>query len=183
MSDYDDEYEPATPTVSIDAALTLNTPTLDLNASVGGRTLADLIVRQALSKLAKGDAWPYLSDRVRKITDEEIRNHVAGLLKDALNSDLRRTNSYGEQQGEPTTLRTLIAEEAKSALTQVTDNYRGPRETVIGKLVREEVERSLKAELAVVIKEEREKVVAAVRVQAAQLIAEAVTAGVGQKSA
>lgn len=180
---YDEDDDDCTPTVAIEATLTLNTPVLDLNATVGRQTLADLIVHQALDKLAKGEYWNSLAKRVQDIAAEEIRGHVAELLKDALNGDLRRTNSYGEQQGEPTTLRTLIAEEAKKALTQVTDNYRGPRETVIGKLVREEVERSLKAELGVVIQEEREKVVAAVRKQAAQLIAEAVTAGVGQKSA
>lgn len=179
--DDEDDYEPATPTVAVEAALTLNTPALDLNATVGRQTLADLICQEALRKLAKGSDWISLKERVQNVTDEEIRAQVTALIADALNGDLRRTNTYGEQHGEPTTLRTLIAEEAKRTLTQVTDNYRGPRETVIGKLVREEVEKSLKAELADVIKDEREKVVAAVRKQAGQIIAEAVTKGVGQK--
>lgn len=180
---YDDDYdyEPSTPAVSIDASLILKTPALDLNTPVGSKTLADLICRHALDKLANGSEWPYMKDRVRTITDEEIRSHVTGLIADALNSDLRRTNTFGEPHGEPTTLRTLISEEAKKQLTSLSDRYNGPRETPIGKLVREEVERALKAELAEAIKQEREKVVAAVREKAGQLIAEAVAKGVGGK--
>jgi uncharacterized membrane protein YheB (UPF0754 family) len=176
--DYDDEDE-YTPIVAVEAALTLNTPTLDLNAKVGRQTVADLICQQALAKLAKRPEWDTLKDRVRVITDEQIREHVTGLIADALNGDLRRTNTYGEPSGEPTTLRTLIAEEAKRTLTQLTDNYRGPRETVIGKLVREEVEKAMKAELVEAIAAEKTKVVTAVREKAGQLIAEAVTAGIG----
>lgn len=174
--DYDDD--PSIPNISIDAALVLKTPELDLATKVGGSTLADLIVREALRKLAKGDQWTGLNRRVREITDEEIRNHVTGLIADALNGDLRRTNSYGEQYGEPTTLRTLIAEEAKTALTRTASDGYGRGDTVIGKLVREHVTAAMKKELAEAIKEEREKVVAAVREQAGQIIAEAVTKGV-----
>lgn len=178
---YEDGYEPDAPTVSLDAELVLKTPSLSLDTPVGGRTLADLVCRAALNKLAKGPEWDNLNDRVRKITDEEIRAHVTELLKDALTGDLRRTNTYGEPHGEPTTLRTLISEEARRALTALTDNYRGPRETVVGKLVREEVERALKTELVEAIADEKTKVVAAVRAKAGQLIAEAVTKGVGGK--
>jgi hypothetical protein len=180
MSHYDYDDEPGTPHVNIGAELRLNMPELDLNATVGGQTLADVICREALRKLAKGDSWNSLAKRVQDITDEEIRNHVTALIADALNGDLRRTNSYGEPTGEPTTLRSLIGEEAKTALTRSTDGYnRG--ETVIGKLVREQVTQAMKAELAEAIKEERAKVVAAVHEQAGQIIAEAVTKGVGGK--
>jgi hypothetical protein len=179
MSDYDyDDDEPVTPTVSIDAALHLTTPTLDLNAKVGRQTLADLICQQALAKLAKGEPWNSLAKRVQDVTDEEIRAHVTGLLAEALNGDLRRTNSYGEPTGEPTTLRSMIGEEAKKALTRSTDGYnRG--ETVLQKLVREQVAQAMKTELSEAIKEERAKVVAAVRDKAGQIIAEAITAGIG----
>lgn len=184
MSDYDDDYdyEPGTPTVSIDAALVLKTPTLDLNTQVGSGTLADLICRQALDKLAKGEPWNNLAKRIEQITTEEIRAHVVDLLKDAITGDIRRTNTYGEPYGEPTTLRAVIGEEAKTALTRSVDGY-GQRQTVLQKLVREQIEQAMKAELSEAIAEERAKVVAAVRTQAAKLIAEAVTIGVGQKSA
>jgi hypothetical protein len=179
--DEDDfDYEPSTPTISIDAALVLNTPALDLGATVGGQTLADVIVRHALDKLAQGDPWNNLAKRVQDITDEEIRAHVADTIREALNGDLRRTNSYGEPYGEPTTLRALIGQEAKTTLTRDSGEY-GRRETVLQKLIREEVGNAFRKELSDVIAKEREKVVAAVREQAGQLIAEAVTKGVGGK--
>ncbi|MEU8035691.1 hypothetical protein [Streptosporangium sp. NPDC049078] len=182
MSSYDDDYDE--PKVYIDATLNLTTPDLNLDTKVssnysGTSTLAELICRQALDKLAKGPAWDDLAKRVREITTEEIRAHVTALIKDAMTGDLRRTNTYGEPYGEPTTLRTLIAEEAKTALTRPSD--RSSRTTVLQELVRNEVVAAMRAELSTAIADERAKVVAAVRTQAAQLIAEAVTAGVGQK--
>ena len=180
MSDYEYDYDdaPGVPHVNIGAELHLNMPELDLDAPVGGQKLADVICREALRKLAKGPEWDSLKDRVRAITDEEIRNHVTDAIRDALNGEIRRTNMYGEPQGEPTTLRALIGQEATKALGKDSGGY-PHRETVLQKLIREQVEAALKAELAEAIKEERAKVVAAVREQAGQLIAEAVTKGVG----
>lgn len=180
MHDYDYDDGPGVPHVNIGAELHVNAPTLDLNASVGGgRTLADLIVRSALDRLVKDDPWSTVEDRVQRIRDEEIRDHVKAVIAEVLEGDLRRTNSFGEPVGKPTTLRELIVEEARQILIRRDDSYPRNGETVIGKLVREQVEVAFKKELSGVIAEEKAKVVAAVRESAADLIAKAVTEGIG----
>ena len=173
------EYEPGTPHVTIGAELHLATPELDLSASGGRDQEPDLIVNAAVGKLAKNPEWEGIQDRVRRIRDEEIRIHVSGLIEDALTAGLRKTNTYGEPYGEPTTLRTLIGEEVRSALAKAADRY-GSRESIVRKLVREEVDKALRKELSEAIAEEKAKVVAAVRGQAAELIAKAVTEGIGR---
>ncbi len=176
--EYDDEDGPGTPRVEVAAELRLNAPTLDLNAKVGGGTVADLIVKAALAKLVKGDEWNTVKDRVREITDEEIRAHAKTQIAEALNGGIRKTNTFGEPYGEPTTLRALIAEEVKAELAKAGDPYRS-KDSTVRKIVREQVAAAFKTELAEAVAEEKAKVVAAVRASAADLIAQAVAAGVG----
>ena len=145
-------------------------------------TLADRVAEAIVQRLANDrDNWSSLRERVTAIRDEEIRAHVAPLVADAIMAGVQATNAFGEPSGPPKMLRDLILERAKEQLkAPAGDMYDRRRETWVEKLVREQVEKVLRAELEAAIKDEKEKVVAAVRLQAADLIAQAVAKGVGR---
>lgn len=179
MHEYDYDEGPGVPHVEIGAELHVSVPTLDLDAKVGGgRTVADLIVQAALAKLVKGDYWNTVKQRVERLTEEEIRDHAKTLIGEALDGGIRKTNTYGEPVGEPTTLRSIISGEVSKQLSKAADPYHS-KDSVVHKIVREQVEIMLKKELAEAIAEEKAKVVGTVREKAADLIAKAIAEGVG----
>lgn len=170
---------------TIEAELNITTPQLELSTIVdrdyeGNEvTLADKICKSAVSRLAKDASWNGLTVRVHRIRDEEIRRQVGEIVAEAISADVRRTNSFGEPTGDAKTLREVIVEEARAALTKPVDPYDRGRGTLLQKIIREEIGAAFRKELVEVVAEERAKVVAAVRAQAADLIARAVVEGVG----
>jgi hypothetical protein len=170
---------------AIKAELNITTPDLDLSMVVDHGhegepvTLADKICKSAVSKLAKGSEWNGIRNRVEQIKTEEIRRYVGDLITETVSADVRRTNTFGEPLGEPKTLREVIVEEAKRLINEPADRYNPDRGTVLGKLVRDEVSRAIRVELAEALAAEKAKVVAAIRAQAADLIAQAVSQGIG----
>lgn len=175
--------------------ITVNVDSVDLTSVVGGKTvhydeetgdyitedqtLADLVSEQIVRRITKDDEWPHLRTRVTDIRDEEIRSRVAPAVEAVMAEPIRKTNTYGEATGASTTMRELILDEAKKYMEKPADQYSRNGGTVLQKWVREEVEKTIKTELAAVLADEKAKVVAAVRAQASTLIAEAVKRGLG----
>jgi hypothetical protein len=145
------------------------------------QTLADAIAEQVAHDLRKDEEWNPLRKRVLDIQTEEIHEQIRPIVAAAITEPIQRTNEYGRPIGEAITLAELIAKEVKAYLTQPTgDNYSRNRIPRVQQFIAEAVDKALKAELAEVIKEEKAKVVAAVRAKAADLIATAVREGIGR---
>lgn len=162
--------------------ITITDLTLDTVVGAGYEeaiTLADMIVNQAAKELAKSADYHTIQERIRNVRAEVIRERVAAEVEAALVAEVQQTNEFGESSGPPTTLRALIAKAAKDAVTmRGRGSYGNP--TPLEQTIRDEVDRALLAELAATVKAEKEKVVAAVRAKAADLIAQAVKEGVGR---
>lgn len=141
-------------------------------------TLGDLVVAELAQRFMQTDDWSTLRRRIREIRDEEIRTQVTPMIAEAVAKPIQRTSSYGTPVGEPISMREVVIEEARKVMQVVKEPHSRNAEPIGRKLIREMVEKEMRAELGEAIKDEREKVVAAVRAQAADLITEAVTKGV-----
>jgi hypothetical protein len=144
------------------------------------RTLADVIADKVTRKLTAESYYGDLKRRVTAIRDEEIREAIEPIITEAISGEIQKTNSFGEPTGKSTTIRELIMSEARTLLTKSADSYGRGSETVLQKWVREQIAAAFTKELAAVVAQEKEKVVAAVRAKAADLIADAVKQGVGR---
>lgn len=143
-------------------------------------TVADMVVDRIVSRLVGSNDMPDLYRRVASIRDDVIREHLQPLISAALNKPVQKTNEYGRPRGEPIPLTELILTEVKSYLGKPLDRNIGRTETVVQKLIREEVERALLTELRDVIAEEKKRIVAAMRSKAAGIIAATIEAGLGR---
>lgn len=141
-------------------------------------TLGEAVADRIAERLTKDDRYPTLRDEVLQLRKEEVLRRLEPIVTEAINRPVQRTNTFGDVVGGPTSLTDLIVKEARDYLSK-SDGYSN-RETVLQKTVREAVDKAIKKELAAVVAEEKEKVVAAVRAKAAELIAEAVKQGVGR---
>lgn len=144
------------------------------------QTLGDAIAAELTEQLMKTDDWRGVKGLVKQIREEEIRAAVQAEIAEALTTTVPITNTYGEATGKTTTIRALIADMAKEALTKKADGY-GSGESVVRKVLREQVDRALAEELLATVKEERTKVVAAVRGKTAELLAKALEQGLGAR--
>lgn len=154
----------------------------------GGRsmTIADLVAEKLADRLVADNTGYYntLHQRVDHRINELISDRVAPMIDEAMTKPLRKTNAYGEPiSGTETTMRELIVGAATAWLEKsaAVDSYDRNRQTKAQMLVNEAVGKALTKELSTVIAAEREKVVAAVRAQAADIIARSVVAGIGGK--
>lgn len=144
-------------------------------------TIGHLVAGKVFAELKKDERWGGIKGRFLEIRDEEIRKAVEPIVAEAIAGPVQQTNLYGEPTGKTTSIRELIVAEASKLLTKSADNYnRGQGETVLQKFVREQIAVAFTKELAAVVAKEKEKVVAAVRAKAADLIADAVKQGVGR---
>ncbi|MGH3381876.1 MAG: hypothetical protein ACRDP6_44825 [Actinoallomurus sp.] len=164
----------------------VNVTGVDLATVTGGygpdgepTTLGDLVVAEIARQYMRTDDLSDLHRQIRMVRDEVIRERVTPMIEEAVSRPIQRTGSYGDPIGEPVSMREVVVDEARKVL-QGTPNgsYGRDREPIGRKLIREMVEKELRDELADAIKDERQKVVDAVRGQAAELITEAVTKGV-----
>ncbi|HEX6873025.1 MAG TPA: hypothetical protein VF163_18155 [Micromonosporaceae bacterium] len=166
---------------------------IDLNTVMGERydpesdrrvplTLADAIVDNAVRLLVTSPTkgWSSLQSQIESIRTELIRERVAAEIETALTSPFERTNHYGERTGKTTTLREEIVKLASEALKVDTRNSFSRELTAAQRVIRDEVDKAMVAELKAAVANEKEKVVAAVRAKAAELIADAVKQGVGR---
>jgi hypothetical protein len=143
------------------------------------RTVGEAVAEQVAAALMKTDEYRLLKHRVLEIRDEEIRAQVKPIVEKAITTSIQPTNGYGRPVGQPVSLEEVIVKEAHAYLTK-RDGYGDRSVSVVQKVVSDAVEKAIKTELARAIVEEKEKVVAAVRAKAADLIATAVKEGVGR---
>lgn len=140
-------------------------------------TLGEAVAKHVAEEAMKDDSYRTLRREVLEVRTEEVRRQLEPVVAEAIASPVKRTNQFGEEVGDATTLNALIVKEARELLAKRDDYGRG--NTLLQRTVRAEVEKALRSELAEVLKEEKEKVVAAVRASAAELISEAVKRGIG----
>ena len=143
------------------------------------QTLADAIIEHAVEELWKRPEASDIVRRVAQIRDEVIRERVNAEVEAALTGPFTKTNAYGEPTGQTTTLREEIARIAAQAVNTGGNSY-SREQTAAEKVIRSEVNVALDRELKEVVKQEKDKVVAAVRAKAADLIAQAVREGIGR---
>jgi hypothetical protein len=170
--------------------ITVNVDHVDLTSIIGSRrvgtsyedeheepfTLADAIAEKVAADLRKDNHWPDLKTRVAQIRDEEIREHLRPIVADAVAAPIKRTNVYGEPTGQQVTLIEHIVTEAQAMLNRPVDGSRS--QTLVQKLIREQVDRALVAELRAAVTDEKTKVIAAIRNKAAELLTEAIKQGI-----
>jgi hypothetical protein len=178
---------------------------LTVNVDVGGLTL-DAVVGTHTVWVAGGEDWePYREEQpmtlldavvdrlvqglltdstvvgaVRKVRDEVVKELVGDAVRTALAEPFTPTTAYGEQAGEPTTLRGVIVQLAEKALTLRVkrEGYsQSTPETLAELVIRQGVDSALVKELKAAVDAERAKVVAAMREQGAALIARMLEAG------
>lgn len=142
------------------------------------KTLADLVAEKLAARLTKDDQYPRLRELVDRIRTEEIQAAIKPAIEAAIAKPIRKTNSWGESTGQETTLTELVVSEVRNVLEK-RDSYDRAAPTFVQKIIRDEVTRALSQELKEAIAAEKTKVVAAVRAQAAELIAESVRKGIG----
>lgn len=149
--------------------------------SKGTETIGHLVASKLAAEAMKDDSFKSLKARVADLRNEEIRAQLKPIVEAAISAPIQRTNEYGHPMGQPTTLHEVIVKEVHAYLTKsVDDGYNRTRITAAQKFVKDAVDQVVKKELAEAVAEEKTKVVAAVRAQAAQLIADAVKQGVGR---
>jgi hypothetical protein len=141
----------------------------------GQETIGDRVVRQLVSTAVKGDNWKSFQKRVEEIRDSMIREAVATEIEAALSKPFTRTNQWGEPQGEETTLRQVLAEEAKRALSFARKggySYDVPEEfKPLHRVIQVEAANAVSALLKKEIAEETERIRESIRTQAAALVA------------
>lgn len=121
-------------------------------------TLGDAVIRQLVDKTLRTGTWKGVIERIQTIRDEEIRAQVAPVIAEALSADIHRTNTYGEKAGQTTTLRELIAAEAKRYLAEPSDSYSRNKGTRLQAEVRKAVTAAFQDEIAGAVKEVRDAV-------------------------
>lgn len=143
--------------------------------------LRDLILSRAASMLIDRNRAElmHFNNRLKEITDEEIRAHIRPALEDAMERALHPTDFMGVKRKdvEPITLREFIVQKATVELKQGSDNSRhlhsGSRTSVIEEIISKHVSRALMEELMEPMKVATDEVASAVRAEAATILAEA----------
>lgn len=113
-----------------------------------------------------------------RVRADVIRELVTPIIAEAINGPVFKTNTYGEPMGGETTVRDLIAEEVKVALRSPSGATRSDaRPTILGEIIRLEVDRALRDELSAAVKEAKAEVIKAVRDQASAELAKRIASG------
>ena len=139
-------------------------------------TVGDRVVQAITQHLvASKDVYPPLRDQVSKIRDEEIREQVRPLITEALTEPVQLTNQWGDPVpgAKQTTLREVIVAEARKQFTAKADSYSRSGQTILQKLVADEVTAAIRAVVADEVKRAR----AEVATQIGAMVAESVAAG------
>lgn len=83
-----------------------------------GNTLQDLIIEAAVERIIPKDRdLRYeLKDKVDKTFTKRVNERVEELVEEAFDAPIQRMTSWGDKQGDPTTVRELIRESLESWL-------------------------------------------------------------------
>lgn len=125
----------------------------------GPITLRAAVVREVARQLVEEHGKSYELGRVvGEIRGDLIREALAPVVQAALDKPVQRTNGFGEVQGEPTSMRLLLVDEARKLLNARVDSsgrptqYQGDQKStyvrwLVADMVREAFGAELKAEL------------------------------------
>lgn len=143
----------------------------------------EALVSRLVERAAKKPEYASLRERLAEIRTEMIREQLAPLIHEAIQSSAQKTNTLGEPQGNPTTLRALIVDEAKATLAKTNVDRLNSRNsgTLLTRMIREEVSYAFTDELKKVIAQAKVEATAAVQEKAAAVIAETITKMAGTK--
>lgn len=139
------------------------------------KTVAATIDRDVRSDIAK-EARSLVETAQREVVNELVTAKVT----EAIDTPFRRSTSYGEPQGEPTTFRTIIAESVEKALTETVHNpngrsssYDSPRKTLIAWAVDEAVKAQVTKQVTAAVVDAKTDLLAAVKAEAANVLTDA----------
>jgi hypothetical protein len=124
----------------------------------GQSTVADKVAALIKDAVVKSPEYAGLRERVTEIRNQEIREAVKPLIREALERPIRRTNTWGEQVGKETTLSEIIMEEAKGVFAATRDGYDRNRPSFVRQVVAEEVQKAFKADIQEQVKKAREAI-------------------------
>lgn len=131
-------------------------PVYDGDEWVGNRgTLGREVALLVAERIAGGKTEEYaaLVRRATAVRDEELRARLVPLIEQGLSASFQRTTHYGEPAGPQVTMREIIMDELKKALTQPVGtayDYSGnSKHTLVQKIVAEMV----KAEFTKIIQD------------------------------
>jgi hypothetical protein len=146
------------------------------------RTLGDLVAEKLADKIYAGLDHERRYELIQTATSERIkliRERLVAQVEEALTGEIQKTNSYGERTGGTVTMRELVIAEVGTVINGKNDRFSNTA-PLLAQVVNREVTRALRGELDQIFAAEKDKVVAAVRAQAADLIADAVKKGLGR---
>ena len=142
--------------------------------TMGDRTLADIVAAQIVDRLVQDrDRWYELSRTVADIKRDVIREAVLPMIEKAIAEPIQKTSGYGDPIGEPVTLREVIVDEARKVLNKPADQYSRSGQTVLGKVVAEEVHKAFAAEIKDAVQQARQKVAGEIGQQVAAAVTNA----------
>lgn len=139
----------------------------------GHSTVADKVALLIRDAVVKSPEYTSLRERVTEIRNQEIREAVKPLIREALERPIRKTNFYGEATGKETTLSEIIMDAAKKAWATSKDSY-GSRQSTIQDMIAAEVRKHISGEVAKAVKEAQEAALKAVGEIAAGPVVDAV---------
>lgn len=143
----------------------------------GPATVAHLVAEMIVDRLVQDrDRWHELRQAVTDIKREVIREAVRPMVEQAIAEPLQKTSPYGDPVGGTSTLREVIVDEARKLLDKRTDDYRS-NQTVLQKIVAEQVHAAFTREIAA----EVAKVRASVAGEIGKQVGSAVTAAMKAK--
>lgn len=128
------------------------------------------VVGLAAQRVAN-DMTREIREGVRVKVEEEVESIVA----DALAEGIQPTDAYGSPVGNRTTLREIILKQADQLMkTPARDSFGRGGETVIQKMVREEILKGFKNELTAAVNATKQEILEAMKTQAAEVITETI---------
>jgi hypothetical protein len=144
----------------------------------GERTVAHLVADMIVDRLAQDrDRWYELSRTVTEIKRDVIREAVLPMVEQAIAEPLTKTSAYGDPIGGTTTLREVIVDEARKLLDRRANDYPSNNtQTVLQKIVAEEVQRAFAAEIKDAVARARASVADEIGKQVAGAVAAAMKA-------
>lgn len=138
--------------------------------------IAPMVTTELVRKITVADEWSGLAKRIRDIRDEEIREQLRPMVAETLSASIQRTNHYGEPTGDPVTLREVVAETGRKLLIEPQRNGSGysTNETLVRRLIREEVDAAFGRELKAALDEAKAEIRTAVQAKGAAVLAETI---------
>lgn len=129
-------------------------------------TLGQVVASILATRLVKDRPEEYntLLRQITSIRDEEIRALITPLIAEGIEGSFQRTTNYGEPHGPQVTMRQIIMDEVKKALTVPVGNptnYGGNvKDTLVQKLIKDAVAAEFAKVVAEAIKDVRAEIAA-----------------------